>query len=678
MVPQTPLLVCLGHQFSDGVRFATFSTPHFLHNMARAKNCKWQAQGHTDGAFDWCGKEVALISFGMNSMGAHFNPVSFSIVNSESKEGIKNSYLATCAGLYSLYNGAALCEDAKCGFCTQIKAQVTDPTGMPTVWQQQLLSEDAKRGHYQLDNPSSDNSGAYFATGKELFGPATAIGQCGHHLSCKLHVVPLFQFKLCDSDGAAIAWRRKCWRKYFDSEDNFAEFHQLAGRLLAAPTLAIAHTLQAQIGQWLKSVKETRAASWFKTYWTGEHGNYTNASAGYVGNNKSNGCESHWKYMRRDTIGVAGSNKRMPLKIWVPLLVKYLEDLSKRHAEKVWCATTKVHCFPTVPVIDTEMWAKFHKFDVERILMSHPPAGPGRQGWEDTLDFFYDLRAKDMNMSFAEMIHLYREAGRRPTLSRTTLGEVYMPTMKTVLELRRAVPRITTLTDADAAVIDRLDCFNVLFNHTAEYTRRYPDATAQSTLDIMEGFVRVKALEKQVGDMVFLCCCTDAYQCYTCVDAIVLSMIFNPDLEVPDNLRKKQIKDRERAQLATPFTTKEQVKRAKAKAKEAAEKAVWKPTFSTFTAPQGGSALAMAMAKRAGPGPQVQGPPPPAASDGAADPQEDSDSELDKELKPGDRRRSIASKMPGRGKPVLPGAKRGAGRPTSGVRCHLRAGLACY
>ena len=73
-------VVSLGHQFSDGVRFATFSTPSMLNNMARAKNCKWQAQGHTDGAFDWCGKEIALIGFGMNSMGAHFNPVSFSIV----------------------------------------------------------------------------------------------------------------------------------------------------------------------------------------------------------------------------------------------------------------------------------------------------------------------------------------------------------------------------------------------------------------------------------------------------------------------------------------------------------------------------------------------------------------------------------------------------------------------
>jgi hypothetical protein len=66
-------VICVGHQFSDGVRFATFSTQSMLNNMARAKNCKWQAQGHTDGAFNWCGKEIALIGFGMNSMGAHFH-----------------------------------------------------------------------------------------------------------------------------------------------------------------------------------------------------------------------------------------------------------------------------------------------------------------------------------------------------------------------------------------------------------------------------------------------------------------------------------------------------------------------------------------------------------------------------------------------------------------------------
>jgi hypothetical protein len=77
-------------------------------------------EGHTNGVIHWCGKGIALIEFGMNSMGAHFNPVSFSIVNSESKEGIKNSYMATCAGLYTMYNSAVLCANDECGFCTQL------------------------------------------------------------------------------------------------------------------------------------------------------------------------------------------------------------------------------------------------------------------------------------------------------------------------------------------------------------------------------------------------------------------------------------------------------------------------------------------------------------------------------------------------------------------------------
>ena len=152
---------------------------------------------------------------------------------------------------------------------------------------------------------------------------------------------------------------------------------EVARRRVEAPTEAIAHMIQGHIVDWLRSVKETRASKWFETYWTGEHGNYTNASAGYVGNNKSTGCESHWKYVRRDTIGVAGSNKRMALKVWLPLLFKYLEALSKRHADKILRPVSGAHVFPTVPVITTKMWAKFHKFNVNRLLLSQVAGGQG-------------------------------------------------------------------------------------------------------------------------------------------------------------------------------------------------------------------------------------------------------------------------------------------------------------
>ena len=105
----------------------------------------------------------------MNCMGAHFNPVSFSIVNSESKEGIENSYKATCGGLYSMYNSATLCSNAECGFW-QITHQMTNPIEPEkgAEWARCLLTVDAQQLHYQLDNPCSDNSSAYYSTAKKL------------------------------------------------------------------------------------------------------------------------------------------------------------------------------------------------------------------------------------------------------------------------------------------------------------------------------------------------------------------------------------------------------------------------------------------------------------------------------------------------------------------------------
>ena len=73
-------------------------------------------------------------------------------------------------------------------------------------------------------------------------------------------------------------------------------------------------------------------------------------------------------------------------------------------------------------------------------------------------------------------------------------------------------------------------------------------------------------------------------------------MLFNPNLTVPDNLREKQLKDRQRAKLANPFTTR-RVKEKTAKEQHAVEAANWKPKFCSFTAPQAGSTVAMAMAK---------------------------------------------------------------------------------
>jgi hypothetical protein len=172
--------VCVGHQFGDGVIFMTLSTPHLLNNMARAKNCGWQTQGHFDAAFNWCGKDFAMIGFGMNSMGAHFNPVSMSLVNSESKKALSSVYAATCAGLHMLYKDVAIrCENEKCGFCSGLAEQLAGNS----LWRTHLQSVLAKTDTFVLNKPSSDNCKAFHSFAKETFGKDVPVQQCGQHLT---------------------------------------------------------------------------------------------------------------------------------------------------------------------------------------------------------------------------------------------------------------------------------------------------------------------------------------------------------------------------------------------------------------------------------------------------------------------------------------------------------------
>jgi hypothetical protein len=83
---------CLGHQFKDGITFMCLSTPHMLLNFAHMTNCGWQKQIDLDGAFNFCVKDFGLVGIGCNRMGAHFNPISLSIVNSESTDAIESSW----------------------------------------------------------------------------------------------------------------------------------------------------------------------------------------------------------------------------------------------------------------------------------------------------------------------------------------------------------------------------------------------------------------------------------------------------------------------------------------------------------------------------------------------------------------------------------------------------------
>ena len=178
--------VCVGYQFKNGIRFMTVTTPHMLNNLPRGENCGWQTQMHFDAAFNFCDKDVSVLGIGLNSMGAHYNPVSISLANSESKMAISNAFGATITGMLNLYQQVHLCDSDECGFCTQMKQQVTGPDGR--LWRQYLKSDDAARRHMHIVKPSSDATPQFFSWAHDKFDTdekPVEVQQCHNHLGRK-------------------------------------------------------------------------------------------------------------------------------------------------------------------------------------------------------------------------------------------------------------------------------------------------------------------------------------------------------------------------------------------------------------------------------------------------------------------------------------------------------------
>jgi hypothetical protein len=278
------------------------------------------------------------------------------------------------------------------------------------------------------------------------------------------------------SRSAAIAWRKTSFRKYFEKEDNFIKFHQLFARELEAPTEATAQLVQEEMVECLKAVKEMRAAVWFEKTWTGEHGNHTNASAGYVGNNKASGCESNCKYAKRDTVGSAGSNVSMSLQTFTPSMIKYVGDTSGKHADKILDKKTGMREFDAVPVITAELWKAVQDFNMLRIRLAYVEhSNVYRIEWQHAADFFTN-EGKDEDdgvKSFVEKLHEFRDAGRVIRLARTRVEGINMPTERHVTILTKK-KGCDTFAKLERAVHDLVPQYELLFNHTERFMDENP------------------------------------------------------------------------------------------------------------------------------------------------------------------------------------------------------------
>jgi hypothetical protein len=251
-----------------------------------------------------------------------------------------------------------------------------------------------------------------------------------------------------------------------------------------------------------------------------------------------------------------------------------------------------------LPTISTKLWGKVQKFDIMRLLLSTSTGSKHVQkSWQEELDYFHAIDT-DGKM-FTDIIKMFREDRDKMHVVRTTLNAILMPTTKLLNQLRRTsienYQKEPTFEDYQLEVAKEAKAFEHLFNGTVSFAVDYPQYRLDDVLNLMEYFHHIRPLSMKSGDQVFLCTCCDAYQNYCCVESTALSLLYNRELEVPDIARLQQIKEREKALLANPFTTK-RIKDKKKMEDKAKEKAApkWKPHMPVYVSCAPGSAVDMA------------------------------------------------------------------------------------
>ena len=114
--------------------------------------------------------------------------------------------------------------------------------------------------------------------------------------------------QLLTSGPTGIAWQKKTHHKHFQNLETYRAWYKLLVRATRCHSVLLSEVFQRKLVQWLQTNNESRAATWFEKYWTGDHGNWSRGHAGIGGTNNNNGLEALWKKFKKFVCGGSGSS----------------------------------------------------------------------------------------------------------------------------------------------------------------------------------------------------------------------------------------------------------------------------------------------------------------------------------------------------------------------------------
>jgi hypothetical protein len=229
-----------------------------------------------------------------------------------------------------------------------------------------------------------------------------------------------------------------------------------------------------------------------------------------------------------------------------------MKTCSERHATKILNGKTGKHLFPSSPTITPKLWKSVQTFDTQRLLLAHfEGSSEHRKLWLESMEFFIPTELEP-DATFGELVADFHNAGRSmKAVSRSNCRGLVLPS-ESFYKYLTVTKGLVSVKELMRKVDEQHAVFHALFHRTDTFNDEYPDMTIADKLQCMENFDRVDPLQYKCGVMLAKCTCNASYRDFCCVESLVFSMLYSPELVVPSAYRSKQLKEKTKA-VVNPF-----------------------------------------------------------------------------------------------------------------------------
>lgn len=216
------------------------------------------------------------LGFGVNMLGSHFAPLSYSLMpaETESARAYTQAYRASKQAIRKII-ALPCCTKEDCKTCLYIKQLREHPNVAKILTDDEYCTGDKR---LPISKPLGDNSAAFQKFARD------ELGECA--LVCQTH-------------ATAIAANNGSHRSHFKDEAVYEEFYDYVCRIMRISCATTGEYLQMKLVEWLREKGEDDAANWFQEWWVGpEKGRWTLGHGGIAMSGNNQGLESTWRWDR--------------------------------------------------------------------------------------------------------------------------------------------------------------------------------------------------------------------------------------------------------------------------------------------------------------------------------------------------------------------------------------------